>query len=370
MKILLKGFYGGRNVGDDALLYVSLRELDRLWPGARVGVCPDLGSALPETSLATYKVPMGRRNFYRAILRHTMLLYGGGGIMQAYTDADTGLPAMASYGRFARRLRRPVCYIGVSVGPLLGARAADHVRRMIGDATLVTVRDRASLRILEEIGASGNVHVTGDLALLLVDEHWRPPASYRPPSRVLGVSVKAFLPASAGGDEALENARLEAIAGALDKLMGENPELVIKLLCLHRGERSDLEVAQRLRETLDAPRRAMLFPYASDPRETLAEIASCDWLLAWRLHAAILAYVVDTPMLMLDYHPKTNGFAEMIGLPHDAMLPAAGLRADALAERLRTLIAGELPRATVPRAQSVADAWRNFELLEQAVGRR
>ena len=35
MNIFLRGYYGGRNVNDDALLWVMVRELDRLIPGKR-----------------------------------------------------------------------------------------------------------------------------------------------------------------------------------------------------------------------------------------------------------------------------------------------------------------------------------------------
>lgn len=366
MNIFLRGYYGGRNVGDDALLWVMVRELDRLIPGASVRVTPGIESAVPQHSLQIVRPPKGRFGPRLAAARSDLMLYGGGGVIQEYSARGGILSNHLQLSRVARLCGTPRVYLGVSVGPLEAPRAAERTRAIVRQATLMTVRDRASLRLLEEIGAEGPVQVTQDLALLL-DEVPLPPR-HRPERPMLGVSTNAFFQAvyrDAERDRAVHG----VIAEVLNALMAAHPDLLVKFLCFHRGLRQDLWAAQHVRTALRHPERTLIFPYADDPRETLAEVATCDFLLTFRLHAAIFAYLAGVPMLALDYHPKVAGFAEMIALPDETRLPLAELSAPVLHERLTALVAGELPQAQVPVAESVAAARRNFELLAEVLGR-
>jgi len=366
MRIFLRGYYGGRNVGDDALLWVMVRELDRLTPGASVRITPGIESAVPDHSLQIVRPPKGRFGPLLAAARSDLMLYGGGGVIQEYSARGSILSNHLRLSSAARLFRTPRVYLGVSVGPLEGPQAAERTRAIVSQATLMILRDRASLRLLDEIGADGPVHVTHDLALLLGEEPL--PPRHRPERPVLGVSTNAFFQA-AYRDPARDLAVHDVIAEALDKLMAAQPDLLVKFVCFHRGPREDLWAAQHVRERLRAPERTTVFPHTDDPRETLAEVAACDFLLGFRLHAAIFAYLSGVSMLALDYHPKVGGFAEMIDLPDEARLPLAELSAPALAERLTALVGGELAQARVPLAESVAAARRNFELLAGVLGR-
>lgn len=366
MEIFLRGYYGGRNVGDDALLWVMLRELDRLVPGASVRITPGIESAVPEHSLRIARQPRSRFGPLVAAARSNLMLYGGGGVIQEYSARGSILSNHQRLSAVARLFGTPRVYLGVSVGPLEGPQAAERTRAIVGQATLMTLRDRASARMLEEIGATGPVQVTHDLALLLGEEPL--PPRHRSQRPVLGVSTNAFFQA-AYRDPERDLEVHGVIAEALDALMAAQPDLLVKFLCFHRGPRQDLWAAQHVRAALRHPERTIIFPHADDPRETLAEVAACDFLLGFRLHAAIFAYLSGVPMLALDYHPKVAGFAEMINLPDEARLSLAELGAPVLAERLMALIAGELPLARVPVAESVAAARRNFELLAGVLGR-
>jgi len=360
MRIFLRGYYGGQNAGDDALLWVILRELDLLAPGATVRVAPDVNSAIPDTSLTITGAPRLRGGRYLAAALNDMMLYGGGGVIQEYSEQGRILAGHLRLSRWARAFGAPCVYLGVSAGPLEGAMAHERTRQIVEQATLVTLRDRASLRLLEEIGAVGNMHATHDIALLLGGD---PPLPHEPPERpVLGVSANAFHRAAHHDPDADLRVH-ETIAAALDPLMADNPDLQIKLLCLHSGEDSDLWAARHLQASLRAPERAAIVPYAADPQRTLAEIAGCPWVLGFRLHAAVFAYACGVPVFAIDYHPKVAGFAEMIDLPDESRMPLAELDAPRLTDALQALVRGELPPPRVPLADSLAAARRNFELL-------
>ncbi len=364
MRIFLRGYYGGRNVGDDALLLVILRELDRLFPAASVCVTPGIESAIPNTSLRLSGRPRGRFALASTVARSDVMLYGGGGVIQEHSERGRILATHLRMSALARRFGTARIYLGVSVGPLHGSKAASRTREIVEQATLITLRDRASLRVLEEIGAQGDVRPTHDMALLLADE---PPATGHRPSRpVLGVSTNPFNDAISG-DRARDVELHDLIAQSLNVLMAENPDLLVKFVCFHRGHVSDLWAARYMRSRLREPERTIVFPYASDARETLAEVAACDWMLSFRLHAAIFSYIADVPIFALNYHPKIAGFAEMTGLPAGSMMPTDDLASGPLTDALEALLGGEVPQATVPLEESLIAARRNFELLAEAV---
>src|SRR5690606_25204416 len=64
----------------------------------------------------------------------------------------------------------PVMTYAISVGPLHAPAVQRAVRDALGKAALITVRDRAAGRVLEEVGVHSEVVVTADPALLLPPE--------------------------------------------------------------------------------------------------------------------------------------------------------------------------------------------------------
>ncbi len=124
MRIFLRGYYGGRNVGDDALLLVLLRELDRLAPEATVRVAPGIDSAIPATSLRLAGRPSGRLALIRAVTGSDLMIYGGGGVIQEHSEHGRILSTHLRMSALAGLAGTARVYLGVSVGPL--QRFVDH----------------------------------------------------------------------------------------------------------------------------------------------------------------------------------------------------------------------------------------------------
>jgi polysaccharide pyruvyl transferase WcaK-like protein len=47
--------------------------------------------------------------------------------------------------------------------------------------------------------------------------------------------------------------------------------------------------------------------------EAVEFLASCDVVISFKLHAAVLAFVCNVPIIVLSYSSKCNDFAESIG---------------------------------------------------------
>ncbi len=164
--VLLSGWYGGGNVGDEAVLAAlvqMLRERNPDLPIAALSVNPKQTARLHGIK-AFKRSPLQVR---AALTACDTFALGGGGTVQDVTSV-WNLPSFLLYPLLARRLGKRVVWCGVGVGPLgtrlgrwLTARAAWAAQR-------ITVRDEASAELLARVGAPmGRVEITADPALAL-----------------------------------------------------------------------------------------------------------------------------------------------------------------------------------------------------------
>ena len=87
MRVLLSGYYGFGNLGDEALLEVIVSQLRARFPGVSI----DVLSASPEETARTLGIEAtarwNARTVREAIAKADVLVSGGGGLLQSATSA-------------------------------------------------------------------------------------------------------------------------------------------------------------------------------------------------------------------------------------------------------------------------------------------
>lgn len=279
MRVLVSGYYGFGNMGDEALLAGLLGQLKEL------GAEPLVLSSDPAATEQEHGVEAFHRyrELPRALLRADAVLSGGGGLLQD-TTSSRSLSYYLTVLRLARLLGRRTAVYGQSVGPLSPAglrRTAGVLRRMP-----VAVRDRQSQELLA--GAGVDTSLVADPALLLspgpepapaIDLLLIPRAPYRAFSEAL----------LAAGAEALSFGRSVGV------LMIQPTE--------------DSTEAGFLLAGLDG---AIPVPAAGYPA-ALAACAAAGTVLSVRLHGLVFAAAAGRPHAGLVYDPKVAGFLERSG---------------------------------------------------------
>ena len=363
MRILLRGYYEAGNTGDDGLLAVMLHYLGRWFSGSEVLISPPGDSQLPQVPV---KCTGGHRSWRlpSSLLRSHAIVFGGGGVLHHYGATGADLQFQLRICQMARALRRPIAYLGISVGPLVGAASRRTVRRILRMTDVILLRDQLSAELVEEIAPGLQYSLGPDPVLLLpeVDLPRNPPLCHQCHNKSLGISIAPFFSVAHHnheGDQRVYQAMAEALDGVLDSGGVE----MVKLFCLHAGAEYDYGAARAVQSRMRHARRACVIPYLPNPYDVFAEISSCDYFLGFRLHATVLAYMASVPMATVDYHPKVTGFADMIELPEQARLPLEDVERDNLSQLLEQLVSGNIPLARVPYEQvrNQADA-----ALEQA----
>ncbi|NLJ36331.1 MAG: hypothetical protein GX358_08940 [candidate division WS1 bacterium] len=364
MRILLRGYYQAGNTGDDGLLAVMLHYLGRWFDSAEVLISPPGDLQLPQVPLQCTAGPRAWRT-PAGLLRSRAIVFGGGGILHHYGATGADLQFQLRICQMARAMRRPIAYLGVSVGPLVGAASRHTVRRILRMADVILLRDQLSVELVEEIAPGLEYSVGPDPVLLLpeVDLPHNPPLCHCH-GKSLGVSIAPFFSVAHHDPEGDEQV-YDAMATVLDGVLADGSVEAVKLFCLHAGAQYDYRSVRAVQNKMRYAERVRIIPYLPNPYDMFGEISSCDYFLGFRLHAAVLAYMASVPMATVDYHPKVTGFAEMIGLPEQAHLALEDLEQDSLRQLVEKLVSDQMPPARVPYEQVRSQAGAALEQAGQ-----
>lgn len=306
--MLLSGYYGFQNTGDEAVLGGILTGLRDALPE----VAPVVLSADPAQTERQYGVtalPRMHLSAIRAQLARTdLFLSGGGSLLQDVTSPQSPFYYLGLLW-LAQRAAVPTMVLAQGLGPLRRLPARLLARKVLNRTRAITVRDEASALFLEELGVTQPpVEVTADPSFLLQAQHserltawWE---QYIPANRpVIGVALRRWR--SPGAPE-----RYHAISEALVALAQHTGALV---LFLPMQPEQDEHVAEEMAGWTPAESRVLTI--ALTPPEMLAAIGRCDFILAMRLHALIFAVKQATPAFGLAYDPKVRDFSLAAGLP-------------------------------------------------------
>ena len=319
MRLLISGYYGAGNLGDEALLAGLLQALEA------AGIAPQVASLDPDATTRAHGVAAVHRyrGLPRALWRADAVVSGGGGLLQDVTSTRS-LAYYLGVVRAARALRKPVAVFGQSLGPLSPAGAA-RVRRALEGVPL-GLRDGPSLALAERLGLPARA--VADTALLLA-----PPA--RPGT-------------TAGALVLVPRAGYPTIGSVLAELgrrhLADGGSVAIALV--HPAH--DAPEADRLGAALPSAVRVA----AASVTELIAALAGARAVVSGRLHGLVLGAVAGAPVAGLAYDPKVAGFAAAIGAPlHDAPADGDARAVRAAVERLERFVAApRLDREALARA--------------------
>jgi polysaccharide pyruvyl transferase CsaB len=325
-RILVSGYYGFGNAGDEAILAGLLRGLHV--SGADVETTVLSGD--PASTRREHGASAVRRGILQASRRardSSLLISGGGGLLQDVTSWRSPLYYLGVI-RAARASGVPVAAIGQGVGPLRRRAIRAAARRVLNGVDVIAVRDAASRRALRSIGVERDIEVTADLAFLLpkptqaeVEVVWRA-APLREGERRAAVAVRSV--PGVAGDEGIA-AGLAAAIGEGCSRCGVTPVLVP----MQRDR--DLQLAEAVARAM--PCAAQVVAGARSVRQLLALVAGCDLVIAARLHALIFAAICGVPPVALSYDPKVDALMEQLSLP--VATPLDPLDARGLAEAVQ-----------------------------------
>ncbi|HZO93476.1 MAG TPA: polysaccharide pyruvyl transferase CsaB [Candidatus Baltobacteraceae bacterium] len=360
-RLLLSGYYGFGNLGDEALLEVIVRQLRARFPGAVV----DVLSGDPQKTSEAYGVEATPRwspgQVKEAIERADVVLSGGGGLLQNVTSLRS-LLYYANIIRSAVRAGKPTMVFAQSVGPLdFWGRMV--VRNFCKGITAATVRDERSRALMASLVPDVRVERTAD-PVFLFEPGGAPLDLAAEGLGDLGAPLVVVSVRKWQGNETT----VQTMATVVDRLAGRYGA---RVAFLPLGGPPDAEVSTTIiRRCASTPVLLPDYPLG----QAAQVIARASLVIGMRLHALIIAARLGVPFLAVPYDPKVNALLEDLRYPARALFvpgePApppseiaarvddAWSRRDALAAHLRSV---------APEIERLAE--RNFDVLNELLTR-
>jgi polysaccharide pyruvyl transferase CsaB len=353
--LLLSGYYGFGNFGDEALLRVFVDEWRQRRPDDEIVVL----SEDPDETRRTYGVSAVPRMTWSAVAAAVraadVVVSGGGGLLQSATSLRS-LLYYASIIREAKRAGRKAAIFAQGIGPL-NYFGREVVKRACANVDLATVRDETSQATLQALLPNVDVRLCADPVFLAPDES--------------GAEVRQLLAREGVSDDIGEIVVVVVRRGAaLDQVM-EKLAAVVDRLALKHGAHvvfvplqppHDADAASAVIRRCKSP--PVLLTGGYDLPAMTALLARASAVISMRLHALILAARLGVPFLAVPYDPKIAALASSLAYPLPPL--ARDSRADEVADRLwsqRAALRAHL-RERVPALQArAASAFDRLQAL-------
>jgi polysaccharide pyruvyl transferase CsaB len=303
-RLVISGYYGFGNAGDEAMLVSMVRSFRDIEPTVELTVL----SADPVRTRANHPVTsIGRLDLPAigmALGRADALISGAGSLLQDVTSRRNVYYYLGVMG-LALAMGKPLVVYANGIGPIR-ARTARHLTAgVLARARLITVRDEQSLQELRAMGVQGVLSADPALAL-------------DPPGPERGRAILREL--GGGGDGPLilvaprhfpgSGRTFAALAGAADYLVRTCRARVLFLpMQMPEDGQATSAIREGMRESSMELRQTL------SPADLLSLTGQAQVLLSVRLHALIFASVMGVPALGIAYDPKIPGFTASVGLP-------------------------------------------------------
>ena len=303
--IVVSGYYGSKNAGDEAMLAAMIEVLSDMDPKVNITVI----SADVDDTVKRHGVKavswMNFGEIIGAIRRADILLSGGGSLLQNVTSGRSLYYYLAIIG-LAQFLGKPVMLYAQGIGPVYGRFARRFMRYIGNRVSLITVRDKGSREEIESLGIDRpSLEVTADpvLAIHPVDCGigrtilGKYKASGAKP--VVGISVREWREWEYYKD---------VLAVAADRIAEEFDARVVFIPMQYP---EDVKTAEIIVKKCKKPMTLLEGEYST--AELMSVIGNVDMLISIRLHALIFAGVMGIPMIGISYDPKIDRFMDSIG---------------------------------------------------------
>ena len=305
--VLMSGYYGFSNAGDDAILQSIHENLLSASEEIEVTVLSNDPAQTRERygldAVSRFHLPA----VWRAVSRCDVLLSGGGSLLQDRTSTRSLLYYL-SLMWLAKKKGKKVMLYANGIGPVTRPANRKRVKRAVEQADLVTLRDHSSARELREMGVDRqDLYITADPVFTMeraeqcrVDEILERTGVVKEQDFAV-ISVRDWPGTGTFTRE------LAAVCDHLYEKYG-----LVSLFVLMQPER-DRAASQKVLDRMTSP--GILLDQPLIPTELMGVIAQGKLCLAMRLHTLIFAARAAVPVAGLVYDPKVSSYLKELDMP-------------------------------------------------------
>ncbi|MGX5609749.1 polysaccharide pyruvyl transferase CsaB [Bacillus cereus] len=302
-KIVLSGYYGFDNLGDEAILNYLVNFLKEN------NMEPIVLSANPEKTTKTYDVESVNRADFGQVLevlkKSNGLISGGGSLLQDKTSKKSLMYYLIIMYMAKKVAKKPVYFYGQGVGPIVGKDSKFLTKFILKSTDMMSVRDEESHNFLKNtLKLKKHIDIIHDPVLFYpkneVDK--APEGLTEEEIRFLD---KRPVYVSIRPTEANQN-----VVNAFFKYLQYLKEKEIPVISFAFHPSQDTKITKDILEKFD---NAMFIEKPINLEQGSYILAKSRLVVGMRLHSLILAASQTTPFIGVSYDPKINSFVKQFG---------------------------------------------------------
>lgn len=296
-KVVISGYYGADNFGDEAILETLIQRLKK--HNAEITVL----SLNPEKTKKLHDVNSVKSfnigKIIKTISKADVLISGGGSLLQDATSTKS-----LFYYLFvifiAQFFKKDVIIFAQGIGPISNKFGEIITKKLLKKCRWVSVRDDKSLFLLRGWGIKTELVCDPLFDLEITGSH----AENR-----IGVQLRSF--------KTLSEKLLITLA---NRIAIDFPDKEIEIYSFQ--DSNDLEICKHFESLLLSvnPNLKTNLIYGKNPKEIIKLMASLEYMIAMRFHAVLIALKYGIKTLAINYDYKVETIA------NDANIPALSMK--------------------------------------------
>lgn len=295
-KILLAGYYGFGNLGDEAILEMAIKQILEITDRKNITVL----SGDKDVTKKKYNInTIDRYNVFSIVnklMKSDALVFGGGSLLQDITSKRS-IYYYLFLIRLAKIMNNKVIMLSQGIGPIVNENSRKAVQRTLGLVDYITVRDKHSKEFLEGIGMDSNK---------------------------IGLSTDPVINLRAGENYVAKHGGRKKICFSLRNWKNTDVSQKISKLALKLIENNmecyfipfyyneDLELIDDVEKNIGD--KAVYYKERLTTGEAFDIIRSMDVLVGVRLHSLIFAAAANVPFAAVSYDHKVDHFANSVNM--------------------------------------------------------
>ncbi len=306
--VIISGYYGYNNMGDDSLLASMIATLKKREPNIRITV---LSKRPSETRRLFGVASINRFNpfsLFIAMRRAKILISGGGSLLQNETS-NRSLNYYITIIKLAKMMGLKVAVYASGIGPVHGDKFRARTSAVLEIADSITLREGSSLEEIRSMKVKNeNVSVTADpvFAMASPDSDWiryiMKQRDLIPEKDYFAVSLRSWHASSEDFEDKI---------CALCKRVSEKYGMTALFIPLQISR--DLAICERM-----ALRCNGILVKDLTASEFTGIISNTKFVIGMRLHSLIYTARAGVPFIGLSYDPKVNALAKELDIPYVA----------------------------------------------------
>lgn len=313
-RILISGYYGFNNTGDDTVLDGIITALQQTYNGDQPLELAVLSNQ-PKVTAELFHIEAYNRwsikEIYEQLKKSHLLVMGGGSLLQDVTSPRSVMYYLG-IAWLAKRLGKPVIFYAQGIGPIHHTLSKHLMKRIANKIDIITVRDYRSLLELQNMGIHNPpMYLTADPALAMnpaqidftIGQQIFAKYGLKTTDKIFGISIRIWRN---------ERAYLKTVAKIADFIYEKGWKIVFIPMHHPMDIAPSQEIISRMRHREHA---VLIDEKNTNFREVISMISNVDFMLGMRLHAVILAGILSIPFTAISYDPKIDRFVESLQYP-------------------------------------------------------